>query len=83
VFTEYQKVCQKPISLFSILVLTFTLFLVNGSHNVQVLVLSLIGNPVRIGDGPAAVVGDERRKRPLSGLVNSSLLIGGKARQVG
>jgi len=37
---------------------------------VQALILSLIGNPVGIGDGPAAVIGDERR-----GLVNSDWLI--------
>jgi len=26
----------------------------------------LIGNPVKIGDGPAAVIGDERRLKPLT-----------------
>lgn len=25
----------------------------------------LMGNPVQIGDGPAAVIGDEHRKMPL------------------
>jgi hypothetical protein len=30
-----------------------------------VLIRSLIGNPVRVGDGPAAVIGDERRTPPL------------------
>ena len=29
---------------------------------VQVLARSLIGNPVIIGDGPAAVIGDEHRR---------------------
>jgi hypothetical protein len=34
--------------------------------NKRVQVLSrLIGNPVEIGDGPAAVSGDERRRKPL------------------
>jgi len=28
--------------------------------------LSLIGNPVKIGDGPAAVIGDEHHSMPLS-----------------
>jgi hypothetical protein len=32
-------------------------------HVVQVLLSSLIGNLVRIEDGPAAVVGDERRRQ--------------------
>jgi hypothetical protein len=34
---------------------------------VQALLLSLIGNPVKVGDGPAAVIGDEHRWTPLSG----------------
>ena len=33
--------------------------------SVQVLVESIIGNPVRFGDGPAAVIGDESRNQPL------------------
>jgi len=39
--------------------------------------LSIKGNPVKIGDGPAAVVGDEHRIKPLA--VSWS----GKVRQVG
>jgi hypothetical protein len=31
--------------------------------------LDLIGNPVRIGSGPAAVIGDELRIRPLFGQI--------------
>ena len=27
--------------------------------------MSLIGNPLKIGDGPAAVIGDKNRKMPL------------------
>jgi len=30
--------------------------------------MRLIGNPVKFGSGPAAVIGDERRRMPLSGL---------------
>jgi hypothetical protein len=30
-------------------------------------IVGLIGNPVRIGNGPAAVTGDEIRNTPLSG----------------
>ena len=30
--------------------------------------MRLIGNPVKFGDGPAAVIGDEHRRMPLSGL---------------
>jgi hypothetical protein len=33
---------------------------------VQVLSPSFKGNPVGIGDGPAAVIGDERRTMPLA-----------------
>jgi hypothetical protein len=33
---------------------------------VQVLVPSLIGNPVQFGDGPAAVIGDESCRMSLS-----------------
>jgi hypothetical protein len=49
----------------------YTLFLTK-THNpskwnkiVQALILSLIGNPVKVGDGPAAVIGDEHRIIPL------------------
>jgi len=35
-------------------------------NNIQALILSLIGNPVKIGDGPAAVSVDERCFLPLS-----------------
>jgi hypothetical protein len=31
--------------------------------------MGLTGNPVEIGDGPAAVTGDERRRMPLSAKV--------------
>ena len=37
----------------------------------------LIGNPVQIGSGPAAVIGDERRN------ATARQKPGGKARQVG
>jgi len=47
-----------------------TLFSLLERTNVQLLLLSIIGNPVGFGDGPAAVVGDERRRS-----VNSNLLI--------
>ena len=30
--------------------------------------MRLMGNPVKFGDGPAAVIGDEHRRMPLSGL---------------
>jgi len=38
--------------------------------------MSLIGNPVKFGDGPTAVIGDEHRILPLS-VLNTD----GKARQ--
>ena len=36
--------------------------LLTSDFNNQVLLGSSIGNPVQIGDGPAAVIGDEIRK---------------------
>ncbi len=45
---------------------------------VQVLLPSLIGNLVEIEDGPAAVIGDENRKVPLSRCKRD-----GKARLIG
>jgi len=44
----------------------YSIFYLFNQNSVQVLVLSLIGNPVKIGGGPAAVIGDEHRKKPLS-----------------
>jgi hypothetical protein len=45
---------------------------------IQVLLSSLIGNLVEIEDGPAAVIGDENRKAPLSRCKRD-----GKARDIG
>jgi len=36
-----------------------------GIESIQVLDKSLKGNPVKIGDGPASVIGDKSRKMPL------------------
>ena len=59
--------------------LTYNLFIIKRViKSVQALNMSLIGNPVKIGDGPAAVVGDERCKMPLSSLKED-----GKAQLVG
>jgi hypothetical protein len=49
---------KKPPVIF---LLTFLTASNKRMEKVQVFVKSLTGNPVRIGDGPAAVIGDESR----------------------
>jgi len=44
--------------------LTFA-FYPDREKSTQVLLRSLIGNLVRVEGGPAAVIGDERREKPL------------------
>jgi hypothetical protein len=55
------KPSEVPIHNFLDFIAIFQLF--DGS--VQALVVSLIGNSVKFGDGPAAVIGDESRNKPL------------------
>jgi hypothetical protein len=45
--------------------LTFIYDFIREMRSVQVPERGLIGNPVKIGDGPAAVIGDESCKMPL------------------
>lgn len=56
--------------------LDFHFFSFYLSWSIQVLALSLIGNPVKIGSGPAAVTGDESRNK-------ATVRKDGKARRVG
>ena len=51
------------------------MMIANKNKAVQVLLRSLKGNPVKIGDGPAAVIGNENRKH-----VTVSLWADGKTR---
>jgi hypothetical protein len=44
----------------------FAGFILSNFCLIQVLILSLIGNSVKIGDGPAAVIEDEHRRMSLS-----------------
>ena len=46
--------------------LTFSPIFLCYSNLDQVLIMSLIGNPVKFGDGPAAVIGDESCELPLT-----------------
>jgi len=45
--------------------LTLIYVFITQIESVQVLDKSLKGNPVKIGDGPASVIGDKSRKMPL------------------
>ena len=56
----------------------------NPNHQIETALgvhKDLKGNPVRIGNGPAAVSGDEVRMEPLPSAC--VLVLGGKARMVG